>query len=162
MTTTSTNPLPTAQRQPPPKWLYRIVNGVMILLLRSPLHGLLSKVIMLITFTGRKSGKQFTTPISYLRDGKVITCFTGSPWWKNLQGGAPVILRIEGQTLNGIAQTNRDPTAVAQATQEYLQRNGGVKSARNLALSFDPNREPTFEEIKAAVQGRTLIQITVA
>ena len=37
-------------------------------ILRSPLHGMVSKYLTLITFTGRKSGKNYTTPVSYSQD----------------------------------------------------------------------------------------------
>lgn len=62
--------------------------------LRSPLHGLLSDGVLLITFTGRKSSKQYTTPINYLGDGDMIDLTTDSPWWKNLRSGVPLTLRI--------------------------------------------------------------------
>jgi hypothetical protein len=32
-------------------------------LLRSPLHGLLSGMLMLLSYTGRKSGRTYTIPI---------------------------------------------------------------------------------------------------
>ena len=37
------------------------VNRAMKLVLRSPMHGLVSKTVLLITFTGCKSGKTYTT-----------------------------------------------------------------------------------------------------
>ncbi len=37
-------------------------NPIMMWLLRSPLHGMLSSSTMIITYTGRKSGKMFSTP----------------------------------------------------------------------------------------------------
>ena len=53
--------------EPPfPPWVFKwIMNPAIKLILRSPLHGLMSKRLLLITFTGRKSGKQFTTPLGY-------------------------------------------------------------------------------------------------
>ena len=42
-------------------------NPMITWLLRSPLHGLVSKSIMLITYKGRKSSKEYTTPVNYLR-----------------------------------------------------------------------------------------------
>ena len=53
---------------------------------------------MLITFTGRKSGKRFTTPVRYIQNDQVVRCFTSSEnrWWRNLRGGADVVLRIRG------------------------------------------------------------------
>ncbi|MBT77004.1 MAG: nitroreductase family deazaflavin-dependent oxidoreductase [Gammaproteobacteria bacterium] len=71
----------------------------MIFLLRSPLHGLWSDSLMLITFKGRKSGKNFTTPVRYIQTDGTVRCFTGSEnqWWRNLRGGANVVLRIRGK-----------------------------------------------------------------
>ena len=71
--------------------LYRLLNVGVGLLLRSPLHGLVSGRIMLLTVTGRRSGRSFTVPVSYLRYGENILSFTSgewSAWWKNLRGGA--------------------------------------------------------------------------
>jgi hypothetical protein len=50
----------------------RMMNKFPAMLLRSPLHGLLSKGIVLITFTGHTSGKRYTTPINYVREGDTV------------------------------------------------------------------------------------------
>lgn len=50
----------------------KMYNPVVIWLLRSPFHGLIDKNTVLITFTGRKSGKSYTFPISYVRDGDTL------------------------------------------------------------------------------------------
>ena len=51
------------------------VNQAMKLVLRSPVHGMVSNSIMLITFTGRKSGKAYTTPVSFTQlDDQVTIC----------------------------------------------------------------------------------------
>ena len=54
---------------------------------------------MLITFTGRKSGRTFTTPVRYIETDGVVRCFTSSEnqWWRNLRGGADVVLRVRGK-----------------------------------------------------------------
>ncbi len=43
-----------------------IVNRTMKFVLRSPLHGIVDKKILLIAFIGRKSGKTYTTPVVIL------------------------------------------------------------------------------------------------
>jgi F420H(2)-dependent quinone reductase len=60
--------------------LYRLLNVGVGLLLRSPLHGLVSGRIMLLTVTGRRSGRLFTVPVSYLRHGGGFFCFTSGRW----------------------------------------------------------------------------------
>lgn len=68
---------------------------------------------MLVTFTGRKSGKLFSTPVEYMRNGDTITFFTRKDrvWWKNLQAGTPVTLRIRGQDVNSAAELTLDDEA---------------------------------------------------
>ncbi len=57
-------------------------NPIMTLLLRSPLYRLAGPGMMLITYTGRKSGKVYTTPINYSEiDGELLTTsFKGRKW----------------------------------------------------------------------------------
>lgn len=78
---------------------------------------------MLVTFTGRKSRKVFTTPVRYVRDGEIVRCFTSSEnrWWRNLRGGADVMLRIEGRDrpYHAIAIEN-NPELVEMWLTRYL------------------------------------------
>ena len=53
-------------------WLYRVANPVVKLLLRSPLHGIASGNITLLHFRGRKSGREFVTPLSYVRENGTV------------------------------------------------------------------------------------------
>ncbi len=58
---------------------------------------------MLITFRGRKSGKLFTTPIGYMRQGDRVSSFTDHRWWRNLVEHPEVTLRIQGKRYQGTA-----------------------------------------------------------
>lgn len=73
-------------------------NSIMAAVLRSPLHGMLSKNMMLITVTGKKTGRQYTTPVSYSQQGEVLWVISNRErtWWRNLSGGAPVRLVFKG------------------------------------------------------------------
>ncbi len=81
------------------KLVYGVFNPAIICLLRSPLHGIFSKRVVLVTFTGRKSQRVLTTPVSYVRDGEAVRFFVRSEhvWWRNFRGGADVTLRTEGK-----------------------------------------------------------------
>ncbi len=68
----------------------RFANTVPMLILRSPVHRLMSGRYAIIEFTGRKSGRRYATPIAYVRDGDRVLLSTDSPWWRNLKGGATV------------------------------------------------------------------------
>jgi F420H(2)-dependent quinone reductase len=91
----------------------RIVNPVLRTLLRSPIHGLASGRIALITYTGRRSGRQYTIPCFYRDNGDEVTIAVGWPdrkvWWRNLTGqGGAVRLLIQDQELRGHAIATRD------------------------------------------------------
>lgn len=106
-----------------PEPLFVLINPMMRLLLRSPLHGLVSGSLMLITFTGRRSGRRYTTPVRYIRRGDAIRCFSSSEtrWWRNLRGGAEVTLRIRGRdaTYHAVA-LHDDPAQLRAALEDYL------------------------------------------
>ncbi len=99
------------------KTLIRLQNPMMKWLLRSPLHVIVSRMYMLITFTGRKSGKVYTTPVQYAQEGHTLTVISSAEykWWKNLRGGADVRLLLRGQEVIGRADATTDPTAIAAA-----------------------------------------------
>lgn len=88
-----------------PNLFLAIANPINKAILRSPLHGLMSKSTMLITFQGRKSGKTYTIPVDYHRVAQSITVYSWKKrsWWKNLRGGAPVTVRVRGRDLAGAA-----------------------------------------------------------
>jgi hypothetical protein len=87
----------TVRSRKPPCWLPSLFNPIAKTVLRSPLHGLLSHQLLLITFTGRNSGNVFTTPAMYEREGDIVRLRVGFPWWNNLRGGALVHLRLRGK-----------------------------------------------------------------
>ncbi len=107
------------------KLLSPIFNAIVKLILRSPLHSPLSRRLLLITFTGRKSGKIYTTPTSYIRDGQDIIIFSerNRRWWRNLEGGAPVEMRVQGTARKGSAEpVAPDARLLARDQQSIFQR----------------------------------------
>lgn len=106
-----------------PEPLFKVINPIMTGLLKSPIHGLWSSSLMLITFTGRNSKKVFTTPVRYIETQGTVRCFTSSEnlWWRNLRGGADVVLRIKGKDLPYHAKAIDDnPEEVEKWLVHYL------------------------------------------
>lgn len=90
----------------------RTGNHAVALLLRSPLHPLVSGRMALITVTGRRTGREYTFPVDYRRDGDRVTIRVGWParkvWWRNLREPADVRLRLAGHERAGRAQAQGD------------------------------------------------------
>ena len=106
--------------------LIAVGNLLMRALLRSRLHPLVDKDLMILTVTGRKTGTQYRIPLSYIRDGDVITCFadrtvTRANWVKNLRDGAPVTMLVQGKHLAGFAEISTG-VANADAERAFLTR----------------------------------------
>ena len=139
--------------------LSRIYNPITKSILRSPLHGIISKNTMLITFTGRKSGKMHTTPVNYIRDGDNVTVFSlrDRVWWRNLRGGAPVAVRVKGQDLKAIGESTEDKKVVAAGLLAYLQMS--PKYAKYFQVTLDSSGQPNPEEVAQAAQNRIMIRV---
>lgn len=134
------------------------LNQIMSAMLRSPLHFVASRSIMLITFTGRKSGRSYTTPISYAREGDLVTAFTSARWWKNLRGGAPVSLNLKNREYQGQAEVvAEDKEAVARGLQAFLRR---VRfDARFYGVEFDADGEPNWEDVRRAAERCVMLRV---
>ena len=101
------NETQTSVHHPKPPWLVRtLINAGVRTILRSPWHGMRSDRLLLLTFTGRKSGKEFTTPIRYVQEGETLRMkvLVEYPWWKNLRGQATVRVLLRGKMRIGIAE----------------------------------------------------------
>jgi deazaflavin-dependent oxidoreductase (nitroreductase family) len=135
-----------------------IVNRGMSLVLRSPLHAMVSKTVLLITFAGRKSGKTYTTPVSYSQYNDQVCIFTHADWWKNLCSRASVTLRIRGRELQGLAEpVAEDKQAVAAGLVEHLRK---VQSdAGYYGVTFDKDGNPRAEEVEKAAQTVVMVRI---
>ncbi len=134
-----------------------IVNSTMKFVLRSPLHGMVSKSILLITFTGRKSGKTYTTPVSYSQSGDQVTIFTHANWWKNLRSGTPVTLRIQGRDLQGLPEpVAEDKRAVAAGLAAHLRK--VPSDAQYYGVTFDEQKNPKPEEVEKGAQNVVMIR----
>ncbi len=159
-TQNTSTPTPERRGPPMPRFMIKLMNPLMKALLSSPFHGRVSKSLMLLSFTGRKSGKRFTTPVGYLRQGSTILVFSHSAWWKNLIGGAPVSMRIQGQTIPGLAKPVDDPLEIKSMVRDLIAANGEERARQMGFWVSDSDASP--QEIQKAVAGTIFIKIRLA
>jgi hypothetical protein len=89
--------------------LLRAWNPIMRRLLESPAHWPLSRWFAVLAWRGRKTGKRYSTPVSYVREGSTAYVTTGDRWSRNLVDRAPVAMRIAGRWTQGVAAALADP-----------------------------------------------------
>jgi len=84
------------------------LNPLMRVLLRSPLHWVLSSQLGLVTVEGRKSGRRYTFPVGYQRDGSRVVILVSKAarksWWRNYREPGPMELLLRGKLLRGTAR----------------------------------------------------------
>lgn len=73
-----------------------------------PSRRLLGHKIAVMTYTGRRSGRTYSTPTFYERDGDEVTITVRAPsyttWWRNFtRDGHPVTLRLRDEEREGHA-----------------------------------------------------------
>ncbi|KDN22510.1 hypothetical protein [Amycolatopsis rifamycinica] len=89
-------------RGPLPKSAITRANACVDTLRTSPRWGpLVRRHLTRISYTGRRSGRTFSTPVGYRRTGDVVTIRVMMPdaksWWRNFTGdGGPVTLELDG------------------------------------------------------------------
>jgi hypothetical protein len=142
---------PAVQSTPPPNAVIKVVNPVIRVLLRSPLHGLADKKLLLLTVTGRKTGRTYTVPGGRHESGDGTFLISASGGWRhNLHGGADVRITLDGRDHAARATLEEDPDVAAAAFKTMLDQAG----PRALAVKVNVDHSPTADEIKPALAER--------
>lgn len=138
----------------------KLYNPIVIWLLHSPLHSFMDKSTLVITVTGRKSGKLYTVPVSYMRDGETLLVISQREhsWWKNLSGGTHVTLSMQGHTMNARGETFTATETVANKLLLVLQQFPSYQKLIHVKL--DANGQPENPEtFKRFVQAVIIVQL---
>ena len=128
----------------------RVINPLVRALLRSPAHRVMSRGVLLLTSTGRRSGRRYTLPVQYAYADQSLILWPAhydrKRWWRNLQPPARVQLWVAGRELHGTAQVLvDDPAQIADALTIFLARFPSARRA--LGLSADAIKQAAVHQI---------------
>jgi deazaflavin-dependent oxidoreductase (nitroreductase family) len=134
-------------------------NPIMKWLIRSPLHGFVSKSMLVIGYQGRKSGKRYETPVNYVRDGDelLVTSYSNRTWWRNMLGGAPVTVWLMGKQIQASAEAYSDPANVTRYLQAYLDQ--VPQQARYFNVTLDGQGRPIPAQVTQAARERVIVRV---
>jgi deazaflavin-dependent oxidoreductase (nitroreductase family) len=127
-------------------------------LIRSPLHFFVSRYMMLMNYSGRRSGKSYTTPMNYLQVGETLYTISSREhiWWRNLRGGAQVILRLRGKDVPACAETIEDQAQVADTLSLYLR--AAPQQARYMQVRIGADGAPEPQDITRLAQEMVVVR----
>lgn len=138
---------------------YRFINPAMNRLLKSPWHWVMSKRLMIVSYSGRKSGREFSVPVSYYRDGSTVYCFTNGNWRYNFKNPQGATLRIRGkdQLVTG-AIFSGDRLEKTELMCQYFK---AVPQDRKFyGVSLDSKGSPNREQVEQATHVVDIICFT--
>lgn len=136
-------------------------NLPVTLLLKSPLHPLISGSVLLLTVKGRKSGRSYTFPANYVsnRDELFIVSRPGRTWWRNVGDGAEVHLRLEGHPFVARGEVLTDPVEKRDAVLALVHR--APHFAAHLGVAFGRTGEIVERsELEACERDLVLIRLS--
>jgi F420H(2)-dependent quinone reductase len=130
--------------------VFRVVNVPMRVILGLPFATPLSGRLMLVFLTGRKTGRVYRQPLSYVRDGTDLLTPGGGNWKLNLSGGRPVRIRLGGTDVTARPELVADPGEVERLLGVMTERS--PMAARFVAIPRGPDGRLDRAKLDAAIQ----------
>ncbi len=121
-----TTPVPARMQQR--ARMMKAVNRPVRQVLRLPFPTPLSRRLMVVTHVGRRTGRVYHQPVSYVRDGDTLLTPGGGRWTRNLDEGGPVELRVAGRRISARPELVRDPDDVEHLLLTMLAANPRLTS----------------------------------
>jgi hypothetical protein len=123
----------------------RVVRG----LLRTPLlsRAVGTKLVTLYIM-GRKSGRRYTIPVAYTREGSDLLIGTPFAWGRNLRTGEPVEIRLKGRIRQADVRVYSDEADVTGAYAVMCRDNRNF--AKFNKIGFDAAGTPDPDDLHLA------------
>lgn len=138
-----------------------VLNPVIRALLRSPLHRIASRNIGLLCYRGRRSGRSFEIPLSYVRDENVVRFLSShdTRWWLNFRDDAmQVEVEISGARHPGMARLfEGDSDALREGVRQFLT--ALPRDAMVYGIKLDAERKPRESDIESASRHIILVEV---
>lgn len=128
----------------------RIANVPMRALLSLPFKTPLGGKLMLVEYTGRKTGKQYRQPLSYTRDGDVLLTPGGGNWTLSLSDGRRVPARLAGKKVWLSPELIKEPDEAGRVLRRMADLNPALTRFVPLPRKSDGSfeAEPLANAIK--------------
>ena len=134
-------------------------NTLVERILRSRFHWLLSTGLLLLTVTGRKSGRRYSIPVGYHESDGTIIVFVGEPatkkWWRNYREPGRIELLHRSKRLAGTARVVASSDAEYRRLAEIGFRRASIVP-RIFGIRFDAAKGLSSEQL-AELAGRLAI-----
>jgi hypothetical protein len=148
----------------PPAVVLRVVNPILKMVLHTPLAGPARNQLMVVNFTGRKSGRPYSLVLSaHVIDG-ILYAMTSATWKANFRDGATAHVLHGGKTTTMHGELITDRAHVADLFARCVEGYGVKRAERAMGLGFRDHQMPTRDQFGEAVEelGLRAIRFTPA
>jgi deazaflavin-dependent oxidoreductase (nitroreductase family) len=137
----------------------RFSNFFVKTIVNSPFHFVLGDSFAVITLTGRKTGKEITTPINTVNidDRLTVISMRNRNWWRNLLDGRSARLRQSGKQFTVQGKIIEDPVEIAFGLKRYFMQYPNY--AKYFQIHPGPDGKPDPTDIERVANERVLIQL---
>jgi deazaflavin-dependent oxidoreductase (nitroreductase family) len=137
-----------------------LVNLAVRGLLRTPgLSRVTGRRLVTLYVAGRKSGRRYTVPVSYLAQGDDLLIGTSFGWARNLRTGEPVAFRFKGKIRLADVQTLTAEPDIVTAYAHMAAANPAF--ARFSRVHVDQDGNANYRDLHLAwVGGARVIKLT--
>jgi hypothetical protein len=143
------------------KLLFRFINPIVRLILKSPIHFLISNQILLFRVVGRRSKRIFEIPASFAHINDSLVCVTlrENLWWKNFKDIETQEIYFKGKKINKNISINfTDNAFVRDKLKELIEHN--PIDAFFAGVKLDKNKVPNSADLDKAAELHTVIILT--
>ena len=148
------------------KKLFRWINPLILGASKTPFHWLFSHQVMVLQFKGRRSGKPYAIPVSYMpgdaAHGRQLLCMTdmNGLWWKNLIDARCIQVTHRGRRKDACVRViTSDLSIKCEALAGFCRRSRVSAFFSGVGMKAG---EPIMEELVAAAEQHVLIELTLA
>lgn len=127
--------------------LARLALEAQVFLLKKNIAGPLGAIVMALTHRGRKTGKQYATPVAFLRDGEDVLVLNNggvSNWFKNVLAAGEAEIDLQGTHARMRARPIDDPEEIARVFELYREK------SKAFERTFRVSPHATRAELEAA------------
>lgn len=143
----------------PPERMLRIVNPILDKLLRTPLAGPLRSRMMMVDVVGRKTGRQYSIPVSAHKIDGGLYALTSAGWKNNFRGGATCDVVVDGRTTKMRGELLTDTAQVAELSHRCAKYWGPRLAPSMMGLKFRDGGIPSVADFADVVQRERLAAV---
>lgn len=136
----------------------KISNFFVASIINTPLHPMLGKSLAVITVTGSRTGKRYSTPVNVMRDGEIFTVVSlrDRTWWRNLRGGNQGQIRVAGKQFLVQGEVIENHDGVIDGLNHLFRKYPTY--AKYFGVHLKTDGQPHMDDIEREAGKRVLIR----